>query len=161
MNNRVACRLVASFVLLVSGGCGVDGPEVVDISGRITKGGKPVSHVVLQFSPEVGRPSTARTDADGRYRPEFSQQIPHGVMPGTCRVSVQVVPERIDKPVDLTDSKYHPDMKEILRLFSDWRKSPIQIEISDDQREVNLDLDEYVPQPLDELDSDPAGANPS
>ncbi len=160
MNNRSAGALVVSFVLLASVGCGVDGPQVVDISGRITKGGKPVSHVVLQFSPEVGRPSSARTDEDGRYRPEFSQQIPYGVMPGKCRIAVQVVPERIDKPVDLNDSKYHPEMPEILKYFGDWRKSPIQIEISDDQREVNLELDEFVPQTDEEAESDPARAAP-
>jgi hypothetical protein len=127
------------------GGCGAGGPEVVDFRGRILKGGEPVPHVVLQISPLRGRPSTARTDEEGRFRPEFSQQIRNGVMPGNCRVSIQVMPESIDRPVNLNDPKYHPAMKEILQQFGDWRTSPIQIEVRPGLRELDIELDDYLP----------------
>lgn len=142
-------KLIAIALSCVCG-CGSEGPDVVDVQGRITKGGQPVSHVVLQISPPTGRPSTARTDADGRFRPEFSQQIPHGVMQGKCRISIQVVRESIDKPVDLNDPKYHPETKAIIQHFGDWRTSPLQIEVTHKQPEIAIELDEHMPSGEDE-----------
>jgi hypothetical protein len=66
-------------------------------------------------------------------------------MQGTCRISIQVVPESIDKPVDLNDAKYHPETKAIIQRFGDWRMSPLQIEVTPTQPEIDIELDDHLP----------------
>ena len=49
-------------------GCGGSNtPELGQVSGVVTKAGQPVANAWVEFRPETGRPSVARTDADGRY----------------------------------------------------------------------------------------------
>jgi hypothetical protein len=113
------------------------------VSGRITKGGRPVSNAVVQFYPEKGRPSSARTDSDGHYELEFSEDIPKGAVPGKHKVSLQVLQERIDEPVNLKDPKYHPDMSEIRNRFGNWQTTPLQVEVRHDQPVIDIELDSY------------------
>ena len=145
LSNR-ATQVAAGWIVLCvyTVGCGPDGPEVVGVTGRITKGGRPVSNVVVQFNPEKGRPSTARTDDDGRYKLEFSEEIPMGAVPGLHKVSLQVLPERIDEGVNLKDPKYHPEMAEILRHFGDWSKTKLKIEVRSDQPVIDIELDDHL-----------------
>lgn len=145
MNKRFQSASPWVAWLLIFAGCGPQGPDVVDLHGRITKGGQPVSHVVVQLFPKQGRPSACRTDADGRYAPEFSQDIAKGVLPGKSRVSIQVVQERIDEPINLSDPKFHPDTAAIVQAFGSWKDSPLVIDVSHDQPEVNIELDDYWP----------------
>jgi hypothetical protein len=141
VSNRVSLAWGALLAAVICAGCGPSGPDVVPVSGRITKGGRPVSIVAVQFYPEQGRPSSARTDNDGRYELEFSEDIPKGAVPGKHRVSIQVVQERIDQPINLKDPKYHPEMPEILKNFGDWQTTKLQVEVSHDQPVIDIELD--------------------
>ena len=48
-------------------GCG-GGPKYVEVSGVVTKGGKPLPNVRVEFWPETNAiKSTAVTDAEGKY----------------------------------------------------------------------------------------------
>jgi hypothetical protein len=125
------------------GGCGPKGPDVVKVRGTITKGGQPVSHMVVQFYPEKGRPSAARTDDKGYYELEFSEEIPKGAVPGKHNVSLQVIQENIDNPINLKDPKYHPKVRDILRDFGDWRNPKLQIEVTHEQPVIDIELDDY------------------
>ena len=137
----LACGILLVFYVA---GCGPAGPDVVEVSGRITKGGRPVSNVVVQFYPDKGRPSAARTDDDGHYELEFSEDIPKGAMPGKHRVSLHVVQERIDQPINLKDPKYHSDMPEILRNFGDWKTTKLEVEVRHEQPVINIELDDVA-----------------
>ena len=136
----VACW---AAVAIWCGGCGRKGPDVVKVRGTITKGGRPVSNMVVQFYPEKGRPSAARTDDNGYYELEFSEEIPKGAELGKHRVSLQVVQESIDDPINLKDPKYHPDIKDVLTDFRDWKNSRLQVEVTHDQPVIDIELDDY------------------
>ena len=136
-----------SAAMLCWCGCGPKGPDVVKVRGTITKGGRPVSHMVVQFYPEKGRPSAARTDDSGYYELEFSEEIPKGALPGKHRVSLQVVQERIDTPINLKDPKYHSDIKDILLNFGDWKNTKLQVEVTHDEPVMDLELEDYLSVP--------------
>jgi hypothetical protein len=54
--------------LLASAGCGdPDAPEIARVTGTVTRGGKPVPNLVVNFMPAEGRPSWGITDDRGRY----------------------------------------------------------------------------------------------
>ena len=144
-SNRASQAAACWIVLCIyTAGCGSDGPEVVEVTGRITKGGQPVSNVVVQFYPEKGRPSAGRTDDDGRYELEFSEEIPKGALPGVHKVSLQVLQERIDEAVNLKDPKYHAEMPEILQHFGNWDTTKLKIEVRSDQTVIDIELDDYL-----------------
>ena len=130
-------------VAIWCGGCGPKGPDVVKVRGTITKGGRPVSNMVVQFYPEKGRQSAARTDDNGYYELEFSEEIPKGAVPGKHRVSLQVVQESIDAPINLKDPKYHPDIKDIVSNFGDWKNTRLQVEVTHNQPVIDIELDDY------------------
>lgn len=74
----VASRLLAGFVLLsmvlAAAGCGDDGPRLGTVSGRVLVDGKPVEQLRIEFQPASGgSPSTARTDAQGRYELHYTR----------------------------------------------------------------------------------------
>src|SRR5262245_30272320 len=66
-------RLVLPFVLLgglaAVSGC-ARGPNLVPVSGRVTLDGKPVTEMIVNFTPlgsTEGTGAIAGTDGDGRY----------------------------------------------------------------------------------------------
>jgi hypothetical protein len=140
---RRGLLLALSVAAMLTTGCGRKGPDVVEVTGRITKGGKPVSFVTVSFMPERGRTSVGRTDADGRYDLDFSKEIPKGAVPGRHKVYFAVSQERIDAPVNLKESKYHPQMAQILKKFGSYQTTPCQVEVTHSSPEVNIELDDY------------------
>lgn len=88
-------RLVPLLVLIVPlTGCKGDAPEVVDVRGRVTYKGQPVTSGTIRFTPtlvEVGnaksRPVTAVLDSDGTYRLK-SFRTRFGMAPGDYAVSI-------------------------------------------------------------------------
>lgn len=82
-----------TFLLLPSIGCQNDDPEVVDVQGRVTYQGQPVSAGTIRFAPQIAevgstqRPATAVLDTDGTYRLKaFRSRF--GMPPGEYLVSV-------------------------------------------------------------------------
>jgi hypothetical protein len=143
-------RLVVSCLCLAAlfaAGCGKKGPDVVPVTGRITKGGKPVSFLTVTFWPELGRASMARTDADGRYELEFSKDIPMGAVPGRHTVFFRASQERIDEPLNLKDKKYHPQTPQILKKFNAQETSPCKVEVKHETPEVNIELNDFDEEP--------------
>lgn len=65
--------VLACSILLA--GCGGSGPPLGDVRGKVTLDGKAVPKANLEFVPEGpgGSPSFGRTDKDGFYKLEFSQ----------------------------------------------------------------------------------------
>ncbi len=144
MRPRLDSFVVASLIFAAGiSGCGPSGPDVVAVSGRITKSGQPVSNMVVQFYPDRGRPSAARTDDDGYYELEFSEEIPKGAVPGPHRVILQVLQESIDEPINLADKKYHPQTAQILQRFGNWQTTELKVEVRHDQPVMNLELDDF------------------
>ena len=78
-------------MLLVCVGCSSGGPEIAQVSGRVTMDGKPLANASVVFIPENGRPAGARTDADGRYVLNFTEGR-RGAIPG--KNSVRITTQR-------------------------------------------------------------------
>src|SRR5688572_11184430 len=64
---RTALQSTLILLLAACAGCGSDAPEIVRVSGTVTRGGKPVPGLIVHFQPEGGRPSWGQTDAQGHY----------------------------------------------------------------------------------------------
>lgn len=73
--------LLASWVVL-SSGCGPDGPKRYQLSGKLTHDGKPVKSAALNFSPDASRgntgPGSLAIAADGVYRTEANRGVVGG-----------------------------------------------------------------------------------
>jgi len=71
VKSKLAGRLAVALSVMLLGlsGCAgsSDQPDLGQVSGTVTLDGKPLSNVVVVFQPDVGRPASGRTDADGRY----------------------------------------------------------------------------------------------
>ena len=81
------------FCLCLGSGCGRnDGPDLAQVTGRITIDGKPAQKLVIRFIPEAagGSPSYGATDAEGNYRLMFTADA-NGTMLGKHRVEIEAV----------------------------------------------------------------------
>jgi hypothetical protein len=78
----------ASFLMITFVGCGSSGPEIVPVTGTVTKNNKPMNNVRIEFWPEAttGIKSTAVTDAEGRYELKTDDGKAKGAIVGTHRV---------------------------------------------------------------------------
>ena len=78
------------FLALALAGCGKSGPQIAPVHGRVTLDGQPLPQADVLFQPEgAHRPSTGRTDAEGRYELAYKRgQMGAMVGPNTARISV-------------------------------------------------------------------------
>ena len=85
--HRVLVGIAA--VLMIAGCGGVDGPELADVSGKVTLNGQALPNAVVQFQPTTpqGSYSAARTDENGFYVLRFTRDQ-SGAIIGTHRVSI-------------------------------------------------------------------------
>jgi hypothetical protein len=78
------------ILLICFSGCKPRLPyEIVPFSGTVTYQGKPVPNTEIVFSPEVGRPSNGRTDANGRFTMIYTVQY-NGVQKGKGKFFFQM-----------------------------------------------------------------------
>ena len=142
---RVTSLSAWSGVLLTAAlGCDSKGPQVVDVQGRITKGGEPVAHALVHFRPSSGRPSSGRTDSDGNYRLSFSQSIPYGALVGSHRVNFGMEQGSIDEPADPRNAKYHSDFVDILRTCGRYESTPVVVEVAPKSKRLDIELDDFL-----------------
>lgn len=106
---------VTAWALLVclacQTGCSSSSVTLVTVEGRVTLDGEPLEAAIVRFIPVVTedgisvRPSSGKTDADGRYVLAYST-TQSGIRPGTYQVQITtyvppvpevapVVPERV------------------------------------------------------------------
>ncbi|MFZ5832236.1 MAG: carboxypeptidase regulatory-like domain-containing protein [Planctomycetota bacterium] len=80
--------LLASLLLFLVG-CGPGGPELADVTGKVTLDGNPLPSARVEFSPvdEGLSSSSAITDSSGNYVLGFSRDR-KGAMPGKYRVQI-------------------------------------------------------------------------
>lgn len=69
-------------------GCGhSDGPPLASVSGVVRLDGSPLANAYIEFTPQQGSPSYAKTDAEGRYSLRFTRRKA-GAMIGQHRVRI-------------------------------------------------------------------------
>ena len=139
---RLLLLLIALGPVCACGGG--DRPEVVPVTGRVTKGGEPFGNVLIHFFPQKGRSSTGQTDAEGNYELFFSKKIPKGAVPGKHKVYFAVAQQSIDEKIDLSDAKYHPDLKDVLKKCGRYDTTPIIVEVAHDQESLDIEIDDFL-----------------
>ena len=91
--NRRSFSLLALIGIGFLAGCGDAGPALSSVSGKVTKGGKPLANINVTFTPTSGGPASAgRTDSDGRFA-LICQNGRAGAVQGKHKVLLQLVQE--------------------------------------------------------------------
>jgi hypothetical protein len=57
--------------LIPATGCN-SGQDMGGVTGQVTRGGKGVPNLWIEFNPAAGRPAEGRTDGDGRYELHYT-----------------------------------------------------------------------------------------
>ena len=90
--------VVLILLLIVLAGCGKGGQQIAPVHGRVTLDGQPLPNADVQFQPDGSqRPSSGRTDADGRYELMYKRGQP-GAIVGPHTVRIWVSPEVVRNP---------------------------------------------------------------
>lgn len=129
---KPACSLLLAAILCgSSAGCGrSDVPKLVQVHGKATHGGKPLSNLTLHFEPETGRSCTAVTDALGEFEIAYDSRH-HGAPAGKYRVWVAYVPHSPEEEIKLQMGQEQlPDpYPAVLEKYGDRNSTPMEIEI--------------------------------
>src|SRR4051794_1774566 len=108
------CRLHRVLLLggcLVTAACGCGGPGLVPVSGTVTRKGKPLAHLRVNFVPEGGRASWGMTDEQGRYALQYERNR-DGAFPGNYKVFVRYAPKTPKEEEQLASGQWNP--------YPDW-----------------------------------------
>jgi hypothetical protein len=133
----------ASLLLfsVLASGCG--GEKLVRVTGTATRHGKPVPNLVINFTPDKGLRSFAKTDQDGSFTMIYTNGQ-EGVVMGTHKVWVQLqtTGSKEDKEHKklLARQQSDPEMAQILKKYGKADTTPLTVEAKED-REINLALD--------------------
>jgi len=92
---------VAGFAVMIVAGCGgrASVPDLVPVHGVVTLDGLPLADAMVEFRPELGRSSSGRTDANGKYQLRYTADIA-GALPGRHTVMIMSAPEGDEDPTD-------------------------------------------------------------
>lgn len=134
--NRFAF-LCLSLVALV--GCGGGGPHLVAVSGKVTVDGRPVPKAIVTFNPTGagGSNSLGKTDNEGNYRLEFSQDK-KGALVGDY--VVEIVTKKISKS-DLPDDGSAPEPTAFVEIPAQYRKrGALTASVKDQSNVINFEL---------------------
>lgn len=132
----VGCVLLA----LVLGGCSSEGPEVVPVEGVAKLGGRPVPNLELNFFPEEGRPSWGVTDANGRFKLNYTRGQ-DGARVGKHRVTVRGGPPASAAEEISGRAVESPEVARLREKFATADTTPLVIEITKATKSLEVSLD--------------------
>lgn len=154
---RTAVCLAFAFVV----GCGnAGGPPLFSVTGKLTKGGKPMAGVNVTFSPVNNGPSsTGRTNDEGRFV-LVSQNGKAGAVAGKHKVVLSIPAVLTSSIVNMADPAYRDkmiaereasqkagakgkpasteDTKTIPAEYNNPQKTPLEYEVP--QRSIDFDI---------------------
>ena len=119
-------------------GCGPSGPKLVEVTGSVTLDGKPVPNAIVTFNPDFagGSNSLGKTDANGKYRLEFSQDRT-GAMVG--KHLVEIVTKKISAS-DMPDTG-EPVATEYVAIPAKYRKrGALTVDVTDGRNVIDFPL---------------------
>ena len=126
--------IVVWAALLV--GCNQGGPNVVPVSGVLTRNGKPVPNLEVYFMPTHGRNSVGMADENGRFKLGYTPDQ-EGALVATHTVFVvfnppQTTSERLAAPAEI---------RPILEKYGTMDTSPLKVEITKAVSNLEIKLD--------------------
>lgn len=140
---RKLSAAIAVCWLMLYGGCG-NSPGLVEVSGRITDGGKAVSGASINFQPiresqadiYQSTSSFGVTDAEGRFQLRTVNDDRVGAVPGRHRIILSLKEERqqgenATRPAKRTLAKFY-DGSTIVEIPADGRND-VDFDIADSQ----------------------------
>jgi hypothetical protein len=112
------------------------------VTGTVTRGGKAVDRLVVNFWPEQGRPSWGLTNADGHYTMKYDKDR-DGAVPGRHKVWVQLKPATPKEEADAANGLFapRPEINAILEKYGNFNSSPLTVEVKEDEQVIDLPLD--------------------
>lgn len=135
--HRITVLIV--FVIAFMAGCGEGGPHLVAVKGKVTLDGKPVPSAIVTFNPTGagGSNSLGKTDSDGNYRLEFSQDK-QGALVG--EYAVEIVTKKISK-ADLPDDGSVVDQSNFVEIPVKYRKrGALSATVKDQSNTIDFEL---------------------
>lgn len=137
------CSIVLAAVVPALAGCsGKKGPEVVRVSGTVTRNGQPVPNLFLNFVPTQGRPSWGITDEQGRYTLNYTRGQ-DGAVTGTHKVWVKYKPSDPGEEMAMMQgrAKVPQELAEIVEKYGKQETTPLEFQISEDGQVIDIALD--------------------
>ena len=135
-------RCAETFLILgcvALAGCS-DAPELVQIDGRVTRDAKPVPNLILQFHPADGRPSWGKSDAEGKFKLNYSKSYEGGRV-GKHRVFV-AYDNSPETPYDVNGKQQlNADQQEVIKKFGKLESSPLEVDLQKNGQVVEIKLD--------------------
>ena len=101
---KIVSTAVFVLALLSVIGCGDGGPKIVTVSGQATYKQKPIERLILTFSPASGRPSTAMTDANGKFELVYEGER-KGAQVGTHTVTIEYRAKDPGEEMDILEGR--------------------------------------------------------
>jgi hypothetical protein len=134
-------RLLFPFVICAAwcSGCSSDEPEIVRVTGTVTRGGKPVLGLIVHFQPEGGRPSWGETDKDGHFDLDYDPQH-RGARVGKHKVFFELGSGGASEP-GAASRATSEEQREILKKYGSRETTPLSVEISEEGQVVDLKVD--------------------
>ncbi|MCA9008597.1 MAG: hypothetical protein KDB01_02565 [Planctomycetaceae bacterium] len=129
--NRFTFALLASVALAVVG-CGDGGPEVAEVQGTVTLGGKPLQGIVVILQPSSGRPSDGITNAEGKYELFFKRGKP-GAQLGMHSIRVQGMDPPIPDASDFDEDEQYEQV-----VIEQQEKHPIPRQYRDGSMKIEV-----------------------
>jgi hypothetical protein len=119
-------------------GCDLGSESLVRVHGTVTRNGKPVPHLFLNFVPAKGRPSWGISDPQGRFVLHYDRRR-DGAVVGRHTVFVTFKPY---SPRD-DDRRLPPpdDLRPILASYGRPETSPLRVDVESDHQAIALSLD--------------------
>jgi hypothetical protein len=141
MNTRVWNFVCTAALIVVFSGCGDSGPKIVKVAGKATYKGKPLPRLILTFSPDTGRPSTAMTDAEGNFDLEY-EGTRKGAQVGNHTVTVEYRPKDPGEEMEILEGrkKRPPEIEAIIKKYVTG-KTPLTVEVKESISNLDLKLD--------------------
>ena len=140
---RITWPLLVGLIVSING-CGSKQPEVVEISGTVTRNGTPIAGLQLNFEPVQGRPSWGATDENGRYTLSYTRDQ-DGARVGTHKVWVIYNPRPKDPKEEMLmmsrNWKPPADMAAITEKYGSAEVSPLEVEVKEEGQVIDFALD--------------------
>ena len=138
-------RWAALLLVAAIMGCGDSGPTIVPVTGTLAHKGHPVSNVYIFFMPADGngRPSQGPTDADGRFKLNYTNEK-DGVMVGKHKVWIgRPRPSTRAEQEAAMMGKKLPMARDMAAFFDKYSQanSKVEVVIDKNTRELKLDWD--------------------
>ncbi|WP_152050664.1 hypothetical protein [Tautonia marina] len=146
MNNRKFVRVPFLIALVITPlamvGCGgdPDAPEIARVTGQVTRGGKPVPNLTVNYMPTEGRPSWGITDAQGQYELEYNADY-KGAKVGHHKVYVVFNPTSMDGSVGSVEGLTAEDRQAIQEKYGSEQTTAMEVDVSEDGQVIDLKLD--------------------